>query len=113
MTDHDAAQAATDEAIARVEGHADDDWKAAAYDAVVWLAERRPEFTTDAVWAVLARRDPDAATHERRAMGAVMRRAQADKIVQATERYHVSIRVECHGNPKRVWASLIYDDGDR
>lgn len=113
MTDHDAAQAATDKAIERVEAHADADWKAAAFEAVVWLAERRAELTTDGVWAALDRLDPDAATHERRAMGPIMRQAVREGVIEATDRYHISVRPECHGNPKRVWRSLIQDDGDR
>jgi hypothetical protein len=59
----------TDEAIERVERHADHEWMAVAYNAVVSIAEQRPEFTTDALWTVLRRNHPGVVTHERRAVG--------------------------------------------
>lgn len=113
MTADDAARAATDEAIERVERHANENWTAAAFGVVVWVAERRPEFTTDPVWAVLERRYPDVQTHEPRALGAVIKKAVREGVIEATDRTHKSVRPECHRNPKAIWRSLIYDDVGR
>ena len=101
-----AAVQATDAAIARVDAAAQADWKAAALDAIRYLADRRSEFTTDAVWEVLARRHPEVTTHDNRAMGAVLRHARSEGLVEPTDAFHISVRPECHRCPKRVWRAL-------
>lgn len=113
MTNHDAARAATDEAIERVERHADDDWKRLAYRAVRWLASTRAEFTAEDAGDALRRYYPDAQTHEPRAMGPIMKRAQRDGIIEATDHFRRSDRPESHCCPKQIWASLIHDDAAR
>lgn len=92
-----------DEAIARVERHAAPDWKAEAWDAVQVVAARAEEFTTDEVWAELAQRRNGASTHEPRAMGAIMRNAEAAGLIEPTERWRLSDRAACHRRPMRVW----------
>lgn len=99
-----AGDAAREEAIHRVEKHADDAWKEAALHAVASCARKRPFLTTDDVWAQMV--GPDE-THEPRAMGAVMRQAQAAGFIQPTFRYEQSLRVACHRRPLRVWQSLV------
>lgn len=96
------SKAVTDEAVERAGAHADADWMAAALGAVAACARRTSHFTTDDVYAYLT----DASTHEPRAMGAVMRKAQAAGICQATDQYRPSSRPAAHQNPKRVWQSL-------
>jgi len=98
------AKAVTNEAVERAGAHADADWMAAALGAVEACAHGRSLFTTDDVYEYLT----DASTHEPRAMGAVMRKAQAAGICQATEYYRPSSRPQAHQNPKRVWASLRF-----
>jgi hypothetical protein len=98
------AKAVTDEAVERAGAHADGDWMAAALGAVESCARGRSLFTTDDVYEYLT----DASTHEPRAMGAVMRKAQAAGICQATEYYRPSSRPQAHQNPKRVWQSLRF-----
>lgn len=100
------AKAVTDEAVERAGAHADADWMVAAYEAVTRCAHLRPLFTTDHVHEKL--NGEPARTHERRAMGAVMRRAAAAGLIEATDQYWPSIRAEAHRNPKRVWRSLVY-----
>ncbi len=91
------------EAVERVEAHADPEWCAAALSAVRYLADHLAEWTTDEVWGLLKARGE--ATHEPRALGAVMRRAVADGICLPTDRYRPTIRREAHGRPVRVWTS--------
>jgi len=96
------AHAVTDEAVERADAHADADWMAAALEAVESCAERHALFTTDDVYRYLS----GVATDEPRAMGAVMRKAQALGLCQATGDYRPSLRPQAHQNPKRVWQSL-------
>lgn len=97
-------QSLADEAIARVEAHADRTWMDAAFGAVGALALICATFTTDDVWAVLDKREVTP-THEPRAMGAVMRRAKRAGVCAASDSYIPSTRPESHGRPIRVWVA--------
>lgn len=103
MFDSNLGAILRDDGIRRADEHADRDWKDAAYAAVVELAHRRQVFTTDSVHEIIG----DVSTHEKRAMGAIMRRAARDGLIVATDRYVASDRSEAHRNPKRVWRSLV------
>lgn len=94
-----------DEAIDQVEEHAQEEWKKAAYNVVVYIAKHRVEFTTDAVWSLLDR--ISFVTHENRAMGAIMRRAANRGVCVRTDRTTQSVRPECHRRPIRIWRSLM------
>lgn len=96
-----------DEAIARVERGATAEWKDAAYNAVVAVAKRLHEFTTDDVWAELE--DQSESARERRAMGAIITKAARQLVIQKTDRVRESIRPVCHRNPKAVWRSLVFE----
>lgn len=98
------AERARDEAVARVERHADADWMDAALQAVVDLANDRGSFTTDDVWLLLDARGVPG-PHEVRAMGAVMRRAARRGLVLKSDRVRNSVRAECHARPVAVWQS--------
>jgi len=99
-----AAEAARDEALARVDTHADPDWKQTALDVVHDLARTRDEITTDDVWRVIEQRG--VGTHEHRALGAVMKRAAAEGWIARTDRTRRSERVQRHAGDVRVWRSL-------
>jgi hypothetical protein len=101
----------TDEAIDRAGRHADADWMLTVANAILRVAQATREFTTDAIWSYLDRYHPQATTHDRRAMGAALRAARADGIIDPTGRYAISTRPVCHRNPKRVWTSLIFEGG--
>lgn len=90
-----------DVALARVDGAADPLWRAAADRIIRELAASGVEFTTDDVWSRLDR--TGTATHEPRALGALLKAAAQRGIVRATDRYRNSVRVECHARPVRVW----------
>jgi hypothetical protein len=93
-----------DEAVRRVEDHAPVDWNKQALAAVKFVAERKREFSTDAVWQVLEQRGIGGPP-EPRALGAVMRRAVRVGLVEATDRVEKSRRPECHRRPVKLWRS--------
>lgn len=97
----------TESAIQRVEKHADPEWMRETETAVRHLAATRERFTTDDVWARMERVCPWVLTHERRAMGAIMRRCATSGIIRATNEYAQSARAECHSRPVRVWESTV------
>jgi len=99
--------AAAEEAIARVEANAADEWKAAALGAARCAAERLDLFTTDDVWKLLIDRGV-AGPHEPRAMGPIMRQAVSLGFCEGTDGFKRSERVSCHTRPLRVWKSLIF-----
>lgn len=102
MTDtlFDEAGQARDEAIARAEANAAPDWLATA-ERIVLAVSPGGELTTDDIWTGLTA--AGVATHEPRALGAVVRRlAKAGEIV-ATGHYRPSARRECHARPVPVW----------
>jgi hypothetical protein len=104
LLDLAAAMSARDEAVTRVGDHADPDWVEQTLDVIYCLAVAQAEITTDDVWATVGE---VAATHEPRALGAVMRQAARLGYVRASDRYIPSARPACHARPVRVWESLL------
>lgn len=98
---------ARDEAIDRVEEHANPDWKEVAYVTALGVARVKRFFTSEDVWDALS---GDVCTHEPRAMGAVMRRLRKEQFVQPTDQFITSTSPLGHGRPSRVWRSLL--DGE-
>ena len=93
-----------EEAIARVNRNAAPDWADEFYEAVRTVARSRKEFTTRDV-RTLYDLAPDAPqTHEPRAIGAVMRRAQREGLIVKTERFEDT---GTHCAPQRVWRSMF------
>ena len=96
---------ARDAAIERSEANASDEFNKAALDAVWWSASRHESFISDEVWAEM----PDyIATHDNRAMGPAIKKAQSLGWIKPTDSFRTSARPHCHGNPRRIWRSLIY-----
>lgn len=106
----DIGIAARDGAIAKVDRAADEVWKWTAFEVVKFLSKRGKPFTTDAVHYLLARDHPEVETHEPRALGAIMRRAVANGLIEPTEQHVLSKRPECHRRPIRVWRPLPQGD---
>jgi hypothetical protein len=94
-----------DQALQRVEAACDPDWDRAAEEAVRAVARRQPTLTTDDVWALLEA--SDARTHERRALGAVLRRLAEKGVIAPVDRFVKSQRPVCHGRKIQVWRSLV------
>ena len=99
-----------EEAIRRVDEHAEEQWKMDALHAVKMVARQRKHFTTDAVWKVLEG-ITDFEPAEPRAMGAVMRRAVKAGFCVITTETRESIRTSCNRRPLRIWESLIHGQG--
>ena len=100
------------DAIQRADDHADPDWHDVAYGCVLAVARRCATFTTDEVLIELANH-PAITTHEPRALGPVMMRAQRANVIAATDQFVNSEAVSRHRAPKRVWASLIIEHTTR
>ena len=77
-------------------------WRIEAEEAVVTLAKRLPEFTTDEVWDLIEAAPPS----EPRALGHVMTAMAARGWIRATDRVRKSRRPECHSRPVQIWESL-------
>lgn len=92
------------EGIARVDEHAGGDFQELALLSVRAVAFARPMLTSDDVWVHLGR---SATTHDNRAMGPVMRRAQALGVIEPTERFVLTAQARRHRAPVRVWRSLL------
>lgn len=107
----DQIAASRDEAITRVDAHADVDWKAAAYATGIRIAEREEYLISEDIWQALV--DAGVHTHEPRAMGAVMKRLSHDKVIAPTDRFITSPSPLGHGRPSRMWESLIWPGRDR
>jgi hypothetical protein len=105
LFDQPTADAARDEAIARVDAHASPNWKAEALEAVRSLCERQPEFIADDVWETGLPRPAEG-----RALGAVMMRATRLGFCVGTNEFRKSAQVQCHSNYRRVWRSLLFRD---
>lgn len=95
------AKQARDEAIARVEEHASDEWKAQALEVIHVVAQVHKELTTDTIWWYLE------VPSEPRALGAVMMTAKRLQWIEPTDRTEVSKREACHARPLRIWKSLL------
>lgn len=93
-------------AINQAESHADPHWLAAARAEVDFLARVKDAFTTDDVWQRLENHDTPP-PREPRAMGAVMRKAAADRVIEASGMYEQSSREINHNRPVMIWRSLV------
>lgn len=98
MTFHlcDGQGALLDEALQRVEEHADRDWKTLAYEVLIDLCRSGQEWTTDDFWLRMRQRHATVKTHEPRALGALIRRLLRDGHAVKTGRFGESTRPEAH-----------------
>jgi len=81
----------------------DSDWSKLAYAAVRQVAESKPEFTPDDVWATGLQKPSDA-----RALGGVMRRAHQDGLIEKTGRAQPTKQAASHATDITIWRSLIF-----
>lgn len=103
VLDGDAAQAAKQEGMDRVERNADPDWKRRAYEIVLKVAEQKPEFTPDDIWEAGLEKPAEA-----RALGPVMATAARRRLIKKTDRVAPTRQEKSHGTDVAVWQSLIY-----
>lgn len=99
-----ATAVATEQAIGQVEANADDQWRQAAMQALLIVAQDNAEFTADEVWVELEKR-PELTTHEPAALGPVfLRAARAGVIVNSGRRRKRSVFQQRH-RELTVWVS--------
>jgi hypothetical protein len=87
-----------DEGMARAERAAPEEWKDAAWHAIVALANAGADFTADDVWAKVGFAPP-----EPRALGPLLVRAQKAGMIRNTGNRRSSTRPEHHAFPCAVW----------
>lgn len=93
----------TDDAIQQGLDNADEEWKSLALQAVFDCCVEKDRFTADDIRFVLT--DDQAKTHDRRAMGGIMKKAQKNGWCKATG-VHIKSKFT-HGHLHQVWESLI------
>jgi hypothetical protein len=91
-----------DEALRRVEQHADPQWSDKALQAARLACSFGAEFSTDEVWSLLEAAGVSP-PREPKAMGAIMRKAGRLGLCEATERTKISTRPDCNARPVRIW----------
>jgi len=96
-------------AIDQVEDNAQTLWLRDTFIAATAVAQCKRHFTTDDIWWVLDGVLTFRVTHERRAMGAVMRRLDREGIARPTNAFVKSVRPARHSGPIRVWQSSVYE----
>lgn len=106
LFDSGEGRARRDEAIERVEAHADTAWKDSARACLVYVASRKEHFTADDVAEELGSW-VGGGTHEPRAMGAIFLWARREKIAEPTSEFRATRRPQGHAGPRRVWKSLV------
>lgn len=93
--------------LARVELHANDEWKACYKHALSVVCGTRQYFTADDVADVMKEMHPNVFTHEMRAAGAMLRNAAKDGLCRKTGQYKTCDRQNQHSCPKAEWESLF------
>lgn len=99
----DAAHAARDEAIRRVDMHAEPEWKDKAMEAIRRVALRQETLISDDVWVYLGEMP-----REPRAIGPLMLAGAAKGYIVKTDQMREAHRVVNHARPQAVWRSLVY-----
>lgn len=97
---------ARDAAIATAEEHAVPEWIAFARHVVEQVARANEYFISDAVWEAGLGKPPRAT-----ALGPVMVWARREGLIAPTDRVRSSKQKGCHGMPRRVWRSLVFEGG--
>lgn len=109
---YDAQEAAQarDEAMQRVEAHANTQWRLWALRALYAVCRRglkygNPEFTSEDVVRMLERWKAPA-THEMKALGPIMSIGQRRGWCAKTDRWLQTADKTSHGRDKRIWRAL-------
>lgn len=106
--DPQAASELTEAAIERADQAANPNWKSAFMRTLIDVAVSETEFTTDAVWRRLQNDPHVPKTHERRAAGALVKRAVRANVISYSAATKPSERSHCHGSILRVYESKIH-----
>jgi len=106
--DPELASELTEQAIERADEHANPDWKKIFMQTLIDVAVSEESFTTDQVWRRLADNPHVPKTHERRAAGALVKRAVRANVISYSAATRPSERAHCHGSILRVYESKIH-----
>ncbi|MEY8712501.1 hypothetical protein [Mangrovibacter phragmitis] len=79
-------------------------WADTAYEVVKKVATAKEEFTPDDIWEAGLEKPIEA-----RALGAVMRRAKQEGLIEKTGRVQPTTQQESHGTDVTIWRSNIYN----
>jgi hypothetical protein len=93
---------------AAIPSHSVEAFNRAAAKALVKVARSKKTFTTDDIWAGMAKSTPEGFLLDPRTLGGFMLEAARGGTIKATSGYKPSKRPECHKRPVRVWKSLVY-----
>ncbi len=92
-----------------VAANAGEEWITHALDAIRSAALIYSELTVDQVWPYVTE-----AVHDRKAMGAAMRRAAMAQLIERQHgEFRISERPDTHGRPVALWRSRIYQGGEQ
>lgn len=100
-----AGKARRDDALARVEEHADPTWLDRAKVAIARLAEEVDTLTGDDLWRYVEK------PAEPRAAGVVFRWARTQGLIEPTGEFVPTTQATSHASPSRVWKSLRRGEG--
>lgn len=96
-------------AVERARMNANPEWAAVAYHHGVLMARAFARFTSADIDLEMMQVRPDLTTHDKRAMGSVIRRLCANGVVRLTDTVEKDPRPNCHAQNKRVLRSLIWE----
>jgi len=86
----------------------EEDFARRAYLALWKTALRGGFFIVDDVWREMG---PDLSTsRDRRAMAGVLARGRRAGMIAPTDEFQASEQRQCHGNLRRIWRSLVWED---
>jgi hypothetical protein len=97
-----AARAARDEAVSRVDRHAEDEWRDAALNALYRVAQEQPTLISNDLWRYVDK------PPEPRALGPLMQRGVTLGWIMPTETFRPCPSVSRHAAPARLWRSKVY-----
>lgn len=100
----EAERDVTINAIETVEENASDEWVEHARATVDHLARTRASFFADDVWLAGLPKPSEA-----RALGSIMLWAKTERLIAPTDQFLPSAQPGCHGVPRRVWKSLVFE----
>jgi hypothetical protein len=97
--------------MAAADEHADEKWKRVTDAAILAVARRCREFTTDQVWEELGDIPVNAQTHRRCAIGPRMKRVARELgYMENTGRVQRSKQEGSNGNLLVVWKSKVFTE---
>lgn len=94
------------EAMARVDGNADQEFKRVALKTLHTYAINKPQITANDIWDGLDALGIE--THDNRALGPLFTKAAKAGWIEKTNMTLQSNRKTRHGGDVRVWRSLVY-----